>query len=115
MLRARAGAAVLALSAALGLGAAACSSGTSPTGGTTPSTARYTVGELHETYIDPTRSTPANGAVPAHRDRTLDTLIFYPKAVHGGGAVQGPFPLIVFAHGFGADPRLSGYQPILRH
>jgi dienelactone hydrolase len=89
---------------------------------------RYAVGYHEETLVDASRSTPANGAVPAQSSRTLQTFVFYPatgrpprKGV-GGPSVRrdaspehhgGPFPLIVFAHGFGTDPNLSEYSALL--
>jgi predicted dienelactone hydrolase len=89
---------------------------------------RFAVGYHVETLVDSSRSTPANGTVPAHAGRTLETFVFYPasgpapRAGVGGAAVRrgaaperraGPFPLIVFAHGFGTDPTLSEYAALL--
>jgi dienelactone hydrolase len=89
---------------------------------------RFAVGYHIETLIDSSRSTPANGTVPAQSSRTLQTFVFYPASGNppgkgvGGAAVrrdsspqrQGhPFPLIVFAHGFGTDPSLSEYSALL--
>jgi len=55
---------------------------------------------------DPTRSTPARGSVPGHPGRDLPTLVYYPAAADGGStpALRGPWPLIVFAHGFNSTP-----------
>jgi dienelactone hydrolase len=91
--------------------------------GTTGSpTARhvYAVGVRTETFLDVSRATPANGDLPAHVGRTLETTIFYP-AVGAPGIVptraappdraHGPYPLIVFAHGYGSAP--DDYAPVL--
>jgi predicted dienelactone hydrolase len=88
---------------------------------------RFAVGFHIETLTDTSRSTPANGATPGHAGRTMQVDIFYPSARHasasvGGAQVRqdataarsdGPFPLIVFAHGFGTDPDLSEYSALL--
>lgn len=50
---------------------------------------------------DPTRWTPARGYIPAHPGRSLRTLVFYPS-------VGGPYPLIVFAHGYNITPEAYG-------
>jgi len=50
---------------------------------------------------DPTRWTPARGYIPAHPGRSLRTLVFYPS-------VGGPYPLIVFAHGYNITPEDYG-------
>lgn len=47
---------------------------------------------------DSTRWTPARGWVAAHPGRNLPTTIWYPAEGNG------PWPLIVFAHGFEVDP-----------
>lgn len=71
---------------------------------------RYAVGSLTETFVDPDRPTRAYASLAARPDRTLETLVFYPAAgAAGGEAIEGapparadgPFPLIVFAHGSG--------------
>jgi dienelactone hydrolase len=89
---------------------------------------RFAVGYHVETLVDASQSTPANAAIPAQTSRTLQTFIFYPatgapphKGV-GGASVRrnaspehhgGPFPLIVFAHGFGTDPNLTEHGALL--
>ena len=79
--------------------------------------AAYGVGEIVVRYRDPTRRVHlAHGrTVP----RELTTLIRYPAAANasagdqfGAAAAAGPFPLIVFAHGFDSDP--GPYAPLLR-
>ena len=103
---------------ALTVGLAAC--GTS-TGATTGSTvpARYSTGTLTETFVDPARPTPPNGAVPGHPGRTLAVTVFYPsrpsprfQAVAPPDHRAAPYPLVVFAHGFPSDP--AGYTPLLQ-
>jgi fermentation-respiration switch protein FrsA (DUF1100 family) len=78
------------------------------------------VGLRLESLVDSSRSTPANGTVPGHRGRTLVTTVLYPakgaKTDHPvAGAVPdtagGPYPLIVFAHGFGSD--VTSYLPLI--
>ena len=49
-----------------------------------------------ETFVDPSRPTPP-GATAAAPDRTLVTAIYRPTG-------KGPFPLIVFAHGWNGHP-----------
>ena len=49
-----------------------------------------------ETFVDPSRPTPP-GATAAAPDRTLVTAIYRPTG-------KGPFPLIVFAHGWDGHP-----------
>jgi dienelactone hydrolase len=46
---------------------------------------------------DPARWTPARGNQPAHPGRSLPTTVWYPTT-------GGPWPLIVFAHGFNTNP-----------
>jgi len=77
----------------------------------------FAVGVAQRTFVDETRPTAANGDVPAQDSRTLRTRIWYPAAGaqqrNAGGELievadappartEGPFPLIVFAHGFQA-------------
>ncbi len=52
-----------------------------------------TVAQRVVTFTDPSRPTPANQGVPGRSGRILVTTIYYPTT-------GGPFPLIVFAHGF---------------
>lgn len=70
-----------------------------------------TVGVTHSiatrqvTFIDFSRATPAFDAYPGSPSRRLPTTIWYPS--DGGG----PFPLVVFAPGYGATP--ASYAPLL--
>jgi alpha-beta hydrolase superfamily lysophospholipase len=69
----------------------------------------YAVGAVTTTYVDPTRPTPARGTAPRRPDRTLRTVVRYPAAAPVGTPegqlppARGPFPLIVFAHGYSID------------
>jgi dienelactone hydrolase len=76
-----------------------------------PGGPRFAVGEITVTLTDPTRSV----SYPGHRRvaRSLVTLIRYPAAGDPSRAdvrwaaparASGPFPLVVFAHGFNATP-----------
>ncbi|GAC1315670.1 MAG: hypothetical protein NVSMB12_11690 [Acidimicrobiales bacterium] len=62
-------------------------------------------GRMLDVY-DPSRPTPARGSVPGHSGRALPTLVYYPATANGGStpAVPGPWPVIVFAHGFNRTP-----------
>jgi len=91
-----------------------------------PGAKTYAVGVHTETFVDPDRTTKANGAIPEQPDRSLATTIFYPAVGTPGAAPatdppvvdappardDGPFPLIVFGHGFGASPDV--YAGLLR-
>jgi len=111
-------AAVAAVAAVAAL-VSACSSGPAPnppSNGTGP----RAVGITTETLVDHTRTTPANGTVPGHPGRTLVTTVLYPargaptpRPVRGAPADRsgGPYPLVVFAHGFGSD--VTGYLSLL--
>jgi len=83
----------------------------------------HAVGVLTETFVDSSRSTVAWGPDSQEPTRTLVTTILYPAAGSFSsapprpGAVpargEGPYPLVVFAHGLGSDPlqyeKLLGY------
>jgi len=56
-------------------------------------------------FVDPSRPTPALDDYPGSSSRQLPTTVWYPS--DGGG----PFPLVVFVHGFGATP--ADYAPLL--
>jgi dienelactone hydrolase len=105
------------------IGATSCSSSDKATpvpakapGTKAPSTKTYAVGELSETFVDAHRTTAANGNRPARSSRTLSTTIFYPAQGSATGIAtrnaarnatpdraDGPYPLIVAAHGFGGS------------
>jgi fermentation-respiration switch protein FrsA (DUF1100 family) len=71
-----------------------------------------TVATTTMTFIDTSRSTPPWDGMPARPSRTLVTTIWYP-APSGSATTsrQGPYPLIVFAHGLGGSPQ--GYSTLL--
>src|SRR3954447_8001398 len=89
------------------------------------------VGVVTETFVDHQRPTAANGDCPKLPSRTLPTMIFYPASATASGTASatapssaaqtnaapdtsaGPYPLIVFAHGFAATAR--SYQPLLEY
>ncbi len=82
--------------------------------------APHAIGLRMETLIDRSRPTPANGTTPARSRRILVTTILYPAAGTPGSPPvtdatpdrsDGPYPLIVFAHGFGSD--VTDYLPLL--
>lgn len=107
---------LLAALAVVGTLAAACSSAPGP-----PSDAVHAIGLQTQSLVDTARPTPANGTVPGHPGRTLVTTVLYPaegrptgRAVPGAtpDRAGGPYPLIVFAHGFGSD--VVGYLPLLQ-
>jgi alpha-beta hydrolase superfamily lysophospholipase len=78
-----------------------------------PATAPFTVGTLSQTFVDPTRATPARGGSPQAAGRTLVTTIYYPTPATAPNSppVVGPFPLLVFAHGYAIDA--AAYAPLL--
>jgi predicted dienelactone hydrolase len=53
---------------------------------------------LHETYVDPSRPTPASELQPAAPDRTLETTITFPSRA------SRPLPLVLLAHGANGNP-----------
>jgi fermentation-respiration switch protein FrsA (DUF1100 family) len=82
----------------------------------------YAVGRRDEVFVDPSRPTKANRQAPALPSRTLPTIVLYPAAGAGAeeavpGAAplvdQGPYPLVVFAHGFTGNAQI--YVRSLRH
>lgn len=104
-------------------GPAAAASGTTTGNGgaalSPPHTAQYGVGETFATYTDFSRRIwiPGRGPEP----RQLETIVRYPAQVKSSGVdtrsaaparSDGPFPLIVFAHGFDITP--TPYAALLR-
>ena len=65
------------------------------------------------TFVDTSRPTPPWDGMPAKPSRTLVTSIWYPARASGSVAASGdgPYPLIVFAHGLGGSPQQ--YQQLL--
>lgn len=88
------------------------------TAGFTPLPDYYPVGTVQDVYTDTARWTPAYFGQAAHPNRYLPTTVWYPAGVGGRGYDQGSvapaagrFPLVVFAHGYNANP--ATYQPFL--
>jgi fermentation-respiration switch protein FrsA (DUF1100 family) len=63
---------------------------------------QHPVGVLATTFVDGSRPTAAFGAYPGSPVRQLPTTIWYPS--DGGG----PYPLVMFAHGFAVTPASYG-------
>jgi len=89
-----------------------------PTPATIPDTATpYHVGVLHQTFVDHERGTPARGGNSSSSSRHIATTIYYPTTLAPSEqnpkpkAAPGPFPLIVFAHGYAIDA--AAYAPLL--
>ncbi|HEX9467106.1 MAG TPA: hypothetical protein VGA11_01735 [Acidimicrobiia bacterium] len=81
---------------------------------------RYSVGTESLTFVDPSRSTSANGDFAGAATRTFPTEIWYPATGDPGGEAQsgaepdrahGPYPLVLFAHGYAKTPTF--YEPLL--
>ena len=77
-----------------------------------PAITEYAVGSQDATFVDGSRKTDANGTFQGASFRTLPVLILYPATGAPRGPVtpaappatdDGPFPLIVFSHGFMAN------------
>jgi dienelactone hydrolase len=80
-----------------------------------PRPTAYAVGVLTTTFVDGSRATPAHASNQKLSSRTLPTTVWYPAAGNAKAATpvsgakadrkNGPFPLIVFAHGLGGSPQ----------
>ena len=58
------------------------------------------------TFVDTSRSTPPWDGMAARPSRTLVTTMWYPaRSGSADTSGQGPYPLIVFAHGLGGSPQ----------
>jgi alpha-beta hydrolase superfamily lysophospholipase len=82
----------------------------------------FAVGRRDEVFVDTSRPTKQNQEAPARPSRTLPTIVLYPAAgapveqeVPGAAPLvdEGPFPLVVFAHGFTGNA--PAYVPSMRH
>jgi predicted dienelactone hydrolase len=70
----------------------------------------YDVGSITLDLVDTSRGTDANGGVPASNERKLTTEVWYPARLPADRNERnapadnsgGPYPLIVFAHGYSA-------------
>jgi hypothetical protein len=83
-------------------------------------TRRYAVGTRTVTFVDSSRSTSPNGSFGGASTRTLPTTFWYPaEGALGGDPVadaapdrdHGPYPLVLFAHGYDVTPDF--YAPLL--
>lgn len=83
--------------------------------------APFAVGVRDFTFVDKTRPTPAHNGCPALPTRTLPTRVWYPAIGVPGGPdmpnakpdlAHGPYPLVEFSHGFGANG--PTYGPFIR-
>ena len=54
-------------------------------------------------FVDPTRGIPALGNFPGSDVRPIPTSVWYPA-----DKTHGPYPLVVFAHGYGVGPGSYG-------
>lgn len=74
----------------------------------------FAVGTRTDDWTDASRSLPANGRAPPAPSRSMATTIWYPASGVPGSSVTpgappdrsgGPYPLVLFAHGFAVTPR----------
>src|SRR6476646_7709044 len=81
---------------------------------------QHAVGTTTLTFVDPSRTTSANGDDGGAPTRTLPTEFWYPAAGAAGGDPvadapadkgDGPYPLVLFAHGYAVTPDF--YAPLL--
>ena len=100
-------------------GAPATTAPSSPASTTAPAplTGPYFVATVHRTFVDPTRATPSRGGNGGSASRAILTTIYYPTSTAPTAenpqpkVAPGPFPLLVFAHGYGIDA--AAYKPLL--
>ena len=80
----------------------------------------YAVGTRTLTFVDGSRTTSPNGSFGGAPTRTLPTEVWYPADGPSGGAptadappdaTHGPYPLVLFAHGYDVTPDF--YAPLL--
>lgn len=56
-------------------------------------------------YVDPTRPTSASGSWPGASSRTFPVTLWFPAAADGSpDRAAGPYPLILFSHGYAVTP-----------
>ena len=91
---------------ALGAVATACIPPPPPELPATTVQVTHSVASYETTWVDTTRSTPALDGYPGAPSRTLPTTVWYPT-----DQANGPYPLVMFAHGFGVTP--STYSALL--
>ncbi|HEX2024594.1 MAG TPA: hypothetical protein VHF00_07790 [Acidimicrobiales bacterium] len=70
--------------------------GAAPLGPSLPAQSSMAVTVRTETFVDASRPTPAEGDAPPRASRTLVTTMARPDQA-------GPFPLVLFSHGFGGS------------
>ena len=63
-----------------------------------------TVSRYNETFIDISRPTQANGDYPGDGKRTMEGTVWHPAS-----ASDGPYPLIVYSHGFSSSKEGGTY------
>lgn len=80
----------------------------------------YAVGTRTLTFVDSSRPTSPNGSFAGAPSRTLPTEFWYPATGASGGSPvadatpdrqHGPYPLVLFAHGYNVTPDF--YAPLL--
>jgi predicted dienelactone hydrolase len=77
----------------------------------------HPVAHVQETFVDHARTTPPRGGRPEQPNRTIVTTVYYPATAAPTDAapspppLAGPFPLVVFAHGYEIDA--GAYAPLL--
>jgi dienelactone hydrolase len=105
-------AAVLATPVTVSGAAAPPKSGKSPRAATRAATVDYAVGRRDLIFVDRSRPTDQNGSFAGAPERMLPVVVLYPATGTAGGLSQpmakparraGPFPLVVFSHGFTAS------------
>ena len=69
----------------------------------------WAAGREQRELVDTSRPTDANGDFGGAPARTLPTRVWFPAAPDGKGLPQGPFPLIVYSHGFFSSGAESAY------
>lgn len=86
---------------------------------TVPPGPPFALGVTRLTVEDSARGTMARGPTPALRTRTIPLTIYYPVAgradapvVENAPAAPGPFPLMIFAHGYSITA--ADYEPLIR-
>jgi dienelactone hydrolase len=102
------------------------SSASASTAAPTPGTAlspldiggSHPVGTRTLTFVDSSRTTSPNGSFPGAPSRTVPTEVWYPASTGDQAAANatpdtahGPFPLVLFAHGYAVTPDF--YAPLL--
>jgi dienelactone hydrolase len=79
----------------------------------------YAVGSYDVALVDRSRPTQPNGTFPGLAERRLPTTVWYPSEANASGSPPaiaqrgGPFPLVIYAHGFLGNRRGGAY--LARH